>query len=73
MKRWQQVRFVLYIAYAVGGPVLKYTEAKGWTGAPEYDLWLGIGTAVGVTAAANVPRIRQRVTAWVKPRPDDGA
>lgn len=47
-RRW------LYLAYAVLGPVLLWTKARGWTGQTEIDLWVGLGTALGLTAAANV-------------------
>ena len=46
-RRW------LYLAYAVLGPVLVWTQAKGWTGDSEYALWIGLGTALGLLAAAN--------------------
>lgn len=48
------VRTALYVAYAILGPVLIYTAANGWTSEPEYALYVGIGTAFGLTAAANV-------------------
>ena len=48
------VRLALYLVYAVAGPVLVYTAARGWTGAAEYGLYVGLGTALGLTAAANV-------------------
>ena len=47
-RRW------LYVIYAVLGPVLLWTKAHGWTGQTEVDLWIGLGTALGLTAAANV-------------------
>ena len=47
-RRW------LYLAYAVLGPVLLWTKARGWTGQTEIDLWVGLGTALGLTAASNV-------------------
>ena len=47
-RRW------LYVIYAVLGPVLLWTKAHGWTGQTEIDLWVGLGTALGLTAAANV-------------------
>lgn len=49
-----QWRAVLYIAYAVVGPLLVYTSTKGWTGEAEYALWVGLGAVFGLTAAANV-------------------
>jgi len=48
------VRLALYVAYAVCGPVLIYTASRGWTGEAEYALYVGVGTAFGLTAAANV-------------------
>ena len=48
------VRRWLYVVYAVLGPVLLWTKAHGWTGQTEIDLWVGLGTALGLTAAANV-------------------
>jgi hypothetical protein len=36
------------------GPVLLWTKAHGWTGQTEIDLWIGLGSAFGFTAAANV-------------------
>lgn len=47
-RRW------LYLAYAVLGPVLLWTKARGWTGQTEIDLWVGLGTALGLTAASNI-------------------
>jgi len=49
-----KVRLGLYLAYAVVGPVLIYTASKGWTGEAEYALYVGLGAALGLTAAANV-------------------
>lgn len=70
-----RVRFVGYVLYAIGAPVLIYTEAKGWTGQDEYRLYLGLGAALGVTAAANVSvsaqRLRQRVMGVIKAQPKD--
>lgn len=67
-----RARFVGYVLYALGAPVLVYTEAKGWTGQDEYRLYLGLGAAFGITAAANVSvsaqRLRQRVMAVIKPK-----
>ena len=69
-----RVRFVGYVLYAVGAPVLIYTESKGWTGQDEYRLYLGLGAAFGITAAANVSvsaqRLRQRVMGVIKPKPE---
>ena len=48
------VRRCLYVIYAVLGPVLLWTKAHGWTGQTEIDLWIGLGSAFGFTAAANV-------------------
>ena len=50
----KNVRLWLYVIYAVLGPVLLWTKAHGWTGQTEIDLWIGLGTALGLTAAANV-------------------
>ena len=50
----KNVRRWLYVIYAVAGPVLLWTKAHGWTGQTEVDLWIGLGTALGLTAAANV-------------------
>ena len=50
----ENVRRWLYVVYAVTGPVLLWTKAHGWTGQTEIDLWVGLGTALGLTAAANV-------------------
>lgn len=50
----KSVRRWLYVIYAVAGPVLLWTKAHGWTGQTEIDLWVGLGTALGLTAAANV-------------------
>lgn len=49
-----KVRAVLYVLYAVAGPLLVYTSTKGWTGEAEYALWVGLGAVFGLTAAANV-------------------
>jgi hypothetical protein len=51
------VRRWLYVVYAVLGPVLLWTKAHGWTGQTEIDLWVGLGTALGLTAAANVATV----------------
>jgi hypothetical protein len=55
-----KVRLALYLLYAVAGPVLVYTAAKGYTGTDEYTLYVGVGTALGLTAAANI-RTRRRL------------
>ncbi len=47
-------RTVLYVAYALLGPVLIYTASKGWTGESEYALYVGVGVALGLVAASNV-------------------
>ena len=47
-------RLVIYVVYALAGPVLVYTASKGWTGDAEYALWVGLGTALGLTAASNI-------------------
>src|SRR5512139_2538154 len=56
-----KVRLALYLLYAVAGPVLVYTAAKGYTGTDEYTLYVGVGTALGLTAAANI-RTRRRLS-----------
>ena len=66
-----RIRIALYVLYAVAGPVLIYTASKGWTGESEYALYVGLGSALGLTAAANV-RTRQRVTAGIKPAEPTG-
>ena len=53
----KNVRLWLYVIYAVLGPVLLWTKAHGWTGQTEIDLWVGLGTALGLTAAANVATV----------------
>ena len=50
----KNIRRWIYVIYAVLGPVLLWTKAHGWTGQTEIDLWVGLGTALGLTAAANV-------------------
>jgi predicted Kef-type K+ transport protein len=62
-----KVRFFAYVAYLIAGPVLIYTSAKGWTGDDEWALYAGLGTVFGLTAAGNVFRVKQRITAGVKP------
>ena len=47
-------RRVAYLVYAALGPILSWTQAKGWTGDAEFNLWVGLGTAFGLVAAANV-------------------
>ena len=61
----KNVRRWLYVIYAVAGPVLLWTKAHGWTGQTEIDLWIGLGTALGLTAAANV--VPQQVTVVADP------
>ena len=61
----KNVRLWLYVIYAVLGPVLLWTKAHGWTGQTEIDLWIGLGTALGLTAAANV--VPQQVTVAAEP------
>lgn len=48
------LRLGLYLVYAVAGPLLLWTKARGWTGQDEVVLWVGLGTALGLTAAANI-------------------
>lgn len=50
----QRVRVRLYLLYAVLGPVLLYTAAKGWSGEAEYTLYTGLGIALGLVAVSNV-------------------
>lgn len=70
-----RLRFVGYVLYALGAPVLAYTKAKGWTGDDEFNLYLALGAAFGITAAANVSvsaqRLRQRVMGVIKPKVQD--
>ena len=61
----KNVRRWLYVIYAVAGPVLLWTKAHGWTGQTEVDLWIGLGSAFGFTAAANV--VPQQVTVAAEP------
>ena len=61
----KNVRLWLYVIYAVAGPVLLWTKAHGWTGQTEIDLWIGLGTALGLTAAANV--VPQQATVVADP------
>lgn len=49
----RRARQVLYVGYAVVGPCLVYTQAKGWTGTAEYTLYVGLGSALAITAASN--------------------
>ena len=49
----EKVRFALYTLYALGAPVLIYLNALGITGEDEFTLYLGVGTALGITAASN--------------------
>lgn len=49
-----RVRTWLYVTWAVLGPVLIWTQSHGWTGDAENVLWMGLGTALGLTAASNV-------------------
>ncbi len=50
----RRARLALYLLYALLGPVMLYTKGRGWTGQGEVDLWVGVGTALGITAAANL-------------------
>lgn len=67
-----RLRFAAYVLYAAGAPVLVYTQSKGWTGDAELNLYVGLGAAFGITAAANVSvsagRLRQRVMGVIKPK-----
>lgn len=49
----ESVRMVAYVLYAAAGPILIWTASRGWTGDAEYALWVALGTALGLTAAAN--------------------
>lgn len=49
-----RVRLALYVLYAVAGPVMIYLAAKGITGEAEYALYVGLGIALGLTAASNI-------------------
>lgn len=49
----EKVRFVIYVLYVIAGPVLIYLNAKGITGEEEYTLYIGVGVALGITAASN--------------------
>lgn len=48
-----KIRLALYLVYGLVGPVLIWTAAKGWTGEAEYALYVGLGAALGFTAASN--------------------
>jgi hypothetical protein len=48
-------RKILYLVYALAGPLLVWSQSKGWTGDAEYSLWIGLGTAVGLVALSNTP------------------
>lgn len=50
------VRFILYLTWAVGTPVVYYLIAEEYIGKNELDLWNGIGIALGATAASNMSR-----------------
>jgi len=69
-----KVRLGLYLAYALAGPALVYTAARGWTGSDEYALYVGLGTALGLTAAANVRTFKRVVVEDVphEPTPQGG-
>lgn len=51
---WRLIRLVAYLVYAVAGPLLIWTQTRGWTGDAEYQLWIGVGSVLGFTAASNV-------------------
>ena len=61
-------RRVAYIVYAMLGPVLMYTASRGWTGDAEYTLYIGLGTALGLTAASNITEVTPETVVV----PDDG-
>lgn len=48
------VRLVAYVVYGMVSLVLAYLAHKGVVGPDEVELWLGIGTFLGITAASNV-------------------
>lgn len=48
------VRFVLYLIYGIGSPVMAYLLAEGYVGENELVLWGSIGTFLGATAASNM-------------------
>ena len=50
----EPVRLVAYLVYAALGPILLWAKARGWVGQEEVDLWVGLGTALGLTAASNI-------------------
>lgn len=50
----EPIRLVAYLVYAALGPILLWAKARGWAGQEEVDLWVGLGTALGLTAASNI-------------------
>jgi hypothetical protein len=50
----EQVRFVMYLAYGVGFPIVMYLKARGIIGQDEIDLFTAIGAFLGATAASNM-------------------
>jgi hypothetical protein len=50
----QQVRFVLYLAYAIGLPVMAYLVREGIVGPSEMELFSSLGVVLGATAASNM-------------------
>jgi hypothetical protein len=49
----KSVRRWLYVIYAVAGPVLPVDQGSRLD-RPDRPTWIGLGTALGLTAAANV-------------------
>lgn len=49
----RRVRALLYVATAVGTPVVAYLNVKGWIGDPEMVLWAAEVTVVNGLAALN--------------------
>ena len=50
----ESVRLIAYLVYAALGPILLWAKVRGWVGQEEVDLWVGLGTALGLTAASNI-------------------
>lgn len=49
------IRLAIYLIYSITSAVLSYLVTKKIVGPDELALWLTIGSAVGLTAGANVP------------------
>ena len=67
----ENVRLAVYALYAILGPVLIYTASRGWTGEGEYQLYVGIGSALTLTAASNVSTGPTMNAAYVGRRRDE--